>query len=429
MLRHLLIAFVLLLAAPLPARAQDMRFGGMSLVLPAVGSGWVRTAADATGLTFRKDLPPPANARAGGSALMVILAPRPTGGTAFAEAFAGFARLEALPDGPPLQTRSGFTVNGHPMLWVQRCCRARNRVYAEAHFIGIDSPRGAVFLMLVMIGTRAEDTAPLEAEFVALVRSLRPAPGDRVLDFAQAPGGSGLEGAYTALRTGLRPNVFGGVDFFSENEVMLFGRGGVYARAVPPGGQDLAAFCRERPRECGFYRIARDALLTEDVMNGYGMLEREERPLTRGSAELGIGTQRWRPVVPFPAAARLDGSWRYLHASSGQGAFSSGGVTVERVLTLTPDGRFTRTGFAGFSGSNEAGGARTSIVTGSRRPATSGSYRLEGLQLVLAGEDGRTETLSVFRPDPGSDGLLVIDGSNYLRRDATPPATGKAGRP
>lgn len=421
----LLPVLALLLAMRLPAAAEETDFAGMRFAAPPAAAGWVRIAADATGLTFRKDLPPPANARSGGSALLAVFAPRALGGASFADAFAGFTRLEALPDGRPLQTRAGITVNGHPVTWVQRCCRARNRVYAEAHFIGIDSPRGAVFLMLVMIGTRAEDTSPLEAEFAATVRSLRPAPGDRVLDFAPAAGGAGLEGAYTALETGLRPNAFGGLDFHAENEVMLFGPGGIYATAVPPGGRDLPAFCRERPRACGLYRLAAGRLVTEKVMNDFGMLQREERPLSASGRDLMLGGRRWRRVVPFPAGTRLDGSWRYLFASSGQGAFSSGGVTVERVLTLTPDGRFTRTGFAGFSGSSEAGGTRTSIVTGSRRPVTSGRYRLEGLQLVLEGEEGGSETLSVFRPDPGSDRLLVIDGDNYLRRDAAPAAAGK----
>lgn len=426
--RLLPIALALVLAAVVPARAQDTALGGMSFLLPAEGAGWLRTAGDATGLTLRKDLPPLATGRSGGSALIVIRAPRTLGGASFAEAFAGFTRLEALPDGRPLQTRSGVTVNGHTIAWVQRCCRARNGVYADAHFIGIDSPRGAVFAMLVTIGTRREDSGPLKADFAALVRSLRPAPGDRRLDFAPAPGDAGLEGAYTSLETGLRPNTFGGVDFYSENNVMLFGRGGVYARAVPPGGRDLAGYCREHPGDCGFYRLSRGGIVMEDVQNEYGMLQREEEPLARGTAELSIGEQRWRRVMPFPSGMRLDGSWRYFSASSGQGASSSGGVTVERVLTLTPDGRFTRTGFAGFSGSSEAGGTRTSVVTSNRRPVASGSYRLDGLQLQLAGEDGRSETLSVFRPDPGSDRLLVIDGDNYLRRSGAPPPSDKGPR-
>jgi hypothetical protein len=61
------IALALVLAALLPARAQDTALGGMSFLLPAEGAGWLRTAGDATGLTLRKDLPPLATGRSGGS--------------------------------------------------------------------------------------------------------------------------------------------------------------------------------------------------------------------------------------------------------------------------------------------------------------------------------------------------------------------------
>lgn len=44
-------------------------------------------------------------------------------------------------------------------------------------------------------------------------------------------------------------------------------------------------------------------------------------------------------------------------------------------------------------------------------------YELSGHVLTLRGEDGSEERLSIFRGDPGSEGLLVIQGSNYLRRE------------
>ena len=45
----------------------------------------------------------------------------------------------------------------------------------------------------------------------------------------------------------------------------------------------------------------------------------------------------------------------------------------------------------------------------------------QGYRLVLRGDDGTEQALSLFRPG-GQDGnkLLVIDGDNYLRRDAAP---------
>jgi hypothetical protein len=35
----------------------------------------------------------------------------------------------------------------------------------------------------------------------------------------------------------------------------------------------------------------------------------------------------------------------------------------------------------------------------------------------LTDADGRTESMSIFEPDKASDGLLVINGNNYLKDD------------
>ena len=256
-----------------------------------------------------------------------------------------------------LQTRTGVTVNGHPMLWVQRCCRARNGIYAEAHFVDIENPRGAVFLMLVMVGTRRKDTGSLEAEFAAVVRTVRPSPADHVLDFAAMSGDAGLEGAWITLATRLRPNTSGGIDLFADKRSHAVRPRRHFRPRRSARQAGAGCFLRREAARMRLLSLAHGSIVVEKVANDHGMLEREERPLTCSATELGIGTQRWRPVVPLAVGSRLDGSWRHLFASAGQGAFSSGGVTVKRVLTLTPNGRFTRTGFAGFSGSNEAGGA------------------------------------------------------------------------
>lgn len=407
-----------MITAIVPAAAQGGDLAGMQFTLP---EGWSRTPSSEGALTLRRNLP------AGGSALIAIAAPRPLAGTSFDDAFSAFTRLSSFPEGRPLTTRRGVTVNGHPMMRIQRCCRTTNRQYGEAHFIGIDSPRGAVFLTLVMIGMRREETTPLEAEFDALARSLRPSPTDRALDFKPTPGVDGIEGAYTTLSSGIRPNVFGGTDFYAETELMLFEPGGLYARAVPTGEADLSTFCRRQPRSCGFWRLTggpSPMLVTQSVRSDDGMIEQRERPFSRDGEALVIGRERWRAVQPFSAGARLDGHWRYFYASSGQTAFTIGGVSGERLLTLSPDGRFIRSGYAGMSSSTEAGGTRTGVVSGQRRPVIAGTYWLEGYRLTLTAEDGQMETLSILRPD-GSDRILVINGSNYLRRDAAPPRPAK----
>ncbi|KFC68252.1 hypothetical protein FF80_01976 [Devosia sp. LC5] len=96
---------------------------------------------------------------------------------------------------------------------------------------------------------------------------------------------------------------------------------------------------------------------------------------------------------------------------------SSGSVSSERILILSPDGRFSQTGSSGYMSSFEGAGAGTGVAGGNTAPLESGTYRVEDYQLLLAGEDGRTETLSLFLPEPDSDDLLVIGGNNYLKED------------
>lgn len=155
-----------------------------------------------------------------------------------------------------------------------------------------------------------------------------------------------------------------------------------------------------------------------DVGARFGIVEVEEKPLARDGEDLRIGDDLHRRVPPLPRGTAFEGTWRYLFASSGNGAFNSGSVSVERVLTLTRDGRFRRTGFAGVTSTVEGAGGTTGVTAGRQRPMESGRYEAGGYALELVGEDGRRERLSLFRPDRNSDGLLIIGGGNYLRREA-----------
>ncbi|OWV72672.1 hypothetical protein ATY76_07610 [Rhizobium sp. R339] len=57
------------------------------------------------------------------------------------------------------------------------------------------------------------------------------------------------------------------------------------------------------------------------------------------------------------------------------------------------------------------------MTVSGERPGSSGRYRLSGYRLDLTDAAGKTESLSIFAPDKGSDGLLVINGQNYLKDD------------
>jgi hypothetical protein len=98
-------------------------------------------------------------------------------------------------------------------------------------------------------------------------------------------------------------------------------------------------------------------------------------------------------------------------------ATSSGSVASSNTLTLRNNGTFERSRWSGASMTNEIGESRTGVTASGDRPGSSGRYRLSGYRLDLTDATGKTESLSIFEPDRGSDGLLVINGNNYLKDD------------
>jgi hypothetical protein len=249
------------------------------------------------------------------------------------------------------------------------------------------------------------------------VHSLRPTPDDRPFELVAPEDGGGLDGVYTHLDTGLRPNTFGGMDFHARSRVMLFDSSGLYSRRIPRGDGGIRTHCKAHPTDCGTYRLTAGGsagIELTKVLNGFGVLKTDSKPFERTDKTLKIGKAKYRPVPPLPRGARFDGVWRYSFASSGSG----GSVSAERTLTLTRDGRFIRTGWAGATSSNESADSRSTVTTSSGRQVDRGRYEIDGFRLVLTGEDGRSETSTIFRPDGESDGLLIINGANYLKRKA-----------
>ncbi|TAV66664.1 hypothetical protein [Rhizobium leguminosarum] len=77
-----------------------------------------------------------------------------------------------------------------------------------------------------------------------------------------------------------------------------------------------------------------------------------------------------------------------------------------------------------FAGPADIGGLTVTLpdpASGWRKagkgPGTSERYKLSGYRLDLTDTNGKTESMSIFEPDKGFDGLLVINGSNYLKDD------------
>ncbi|WBV45129.1 hypothetical protein [Pseudoroseomonas cervicalis] len=401
---------------PAAAAQPPLRYEGSLFDLP---EGW-GPLPNATGPNYivQRSFAGDARGRGRGAALIQIAPPVTAPASQLDAIFTQATRsIPELAEERPTLRREGETVNGHRIRYDTRCCGRRNGASLASETVGIATDRTIHVLALVTVNLRGDDRQAAEADFDALVRSFRPTEADRAFSLQAPQGGGGLQGVYTHLDTGLRPNAFGGLDFYADSEVLVFDPAGLFSTSLPPGGRDMAAHCREAPGDCGTYRLADGRIELRETHSRFGLIEVEQESLAREGQDLRIGDTLHRFVPPLPADTRLEGRWRYFYGSAGSTAFSSGSVAVERLLTLTRDGRFQRSGFAGFSGSSDTGGGSSGVTVGSQRPAGQGRYRIEGYSLTLTGDDGRQEVFSLFMPDKDSDGVLTIDGSNYLKRD------------
>lgn len=399
-----------------PAEPPPLRYEGSLFQLPP---GW-GPIPNATGPNYmvQRNFPGDARGRGRGGAIIQIAPPVAAPAERLDAVFEQATRsLPELADKRPTLRREGETVNGHRMRYDTRCCGTRNGASLANETVAIATGRAIHVLMLVTVNLRGDDRRAAEADFDALVRSFRPTEADRPFGLQPVPGGGGLQGVYTHLDTGLRPNAFGGLDFYAESEVLVLDPSGLFSDTLPNGGRDLAAHCRETPRDCGTYRLAGGQLERRQTGSRFGLIEIERDSLAREGRDLRIGDTLHRFVPPLPADTRLEGRWRYFYGSAGSTAFSSGSVAVERHLLLTRDGRFQRSGFTGASSSSDMGGGSSGVTVGSQRPAGQGRYRIEGYTLTLTGDDGQRQVFSLFMPERDSDAVLTIDGSNYLKRD------------
>ena len=346
-----------------------------------------------------------------GLAMILVTAPKPAG-AAFDDAFTTFAgNLQVLRGERPWGKGGGVTVNGHRIRWQHQCCGKGDATVA-AWTVGVESPAGHSFLQLVTINVPSDDGKALRDIFEAVVRSLRPTATDRA--FALIPPGTGdLDGLYSHLDTGLRPNALGGINFYSEQDPVLFDRSGLFSRTLP-AAEALAAACQRKPVGCGTYALGASGMVEmTEVQDGFGTLQALQGQVERDGA-IKVGNKLYSRVPPL--AGPLQGTWNSTFAQSGTIATGSTSVYSSRDLSFMRDGRFSRTGSSGFSSTTTMGDSTTGVSGGSERPDEGGTYRLSGYTLVLTQRDGRSETLSLFAPDPGSDGLLVINGSNYLKQ-------------
>jgi hypothetical protein len=119
-----------------------------------------------------------------------------------------------------------------------------------------------------------------------------------------------------------------------------------------------------------------------------------------------------RTYPGLPAGFVLEGRFRQL---AGTGNVATGGgdsVATWREFEFARDGRVTRRGGAGASVA--AGGA--SVVTSAKSGARTGRWRIDGLDLHLAWDDGGHDTLLLVTDPADPKSALWLDGEGYVRR-------------
>lgn len=417
----MLLPFLLIFLGQItPTHAEELDIKGVKVPLPE-GREWVReTGRNGTTLQRKWEISEAEDRHEPAVAMIQILPLAESDG--FADNFKMVTGIfPELKEEDPYVESEGKTVNGYDMRMDYRCCAYRQDVRINATTVGIGDGNRQFFAVLIGMNLDDEDEDWAEAEFETMMRNVRMRDGDKPFELTPPSGAGGLEGAYTTLTNQLMPNIYGGLDFTSESEVLVFDKSGLYADQIPSG--TMPEHCTANPTDCGTYVLNGGGLFSgpksitmSAVSNSYGILETDEHSFGRDGNNLVIDEAEYRMLDPMPSGTPFEGKWRYFFASSGTTATSSGGISVERMLTLNKDGTFTRTGGSSLMSSMEVGSTSTTVAGGNERPLEKGTYRTEGYHLILAG-NGREERLSIFMPDKGSDEILVIDGNNYLKED------------
>ncbi|PDT11365.1 hypothetical protein [Rhizobium sp. M1] len=419
---ELVVVLLCLFSCP-QAFAAPADIGGLTVTLPDAASGW-RKAGKGDLFMLQKDFADTGDDKRG-SALIQISKPLAGGRNSLPAGVKTFvATLPDMAKEDILIKYYGVTINGHDIRVEERCCVQQKNVSISQIVVGIANDERQAYLQLVLLNLGGDRSQSAEAAFEALVRSVKLDPSDKDFDLIPASDDGGLDGVFTHLDTGVRPNLFGGVDFYSDSEITMFDPKGLFSTELPKGGRSMTEHCTENPSDCGLYKLtgggffsSAGSIETRSVTSAYGTIEIETKPFSKKGDDLVIDEDEYRAVPPFEDGATLDGEWVYNFASSGMTATSSGSVASSNTLTLRNNGTFERCRWSGASMTNEIGESRTGVTASGDRPGSSGRYRLSGYRLDLTDATGKTESLSIFEPDKGSDGLLVINGNNYLKDD------------
>lgn len=399
------------------AGAEEITINGAVLDLPA---GWTKQSGDASAHMFTRAFPRDADGGLKFAAMLQVIGPSRESPDSLEQNFKSLPKLlPALPEDDPLTSAKGVTINNHKIMMEKRCCDRINGVMTQLYTVGVASQARQVHLLFVMMGDSDDDEKVAEKEFEDIVRTMRLEPADKPFVIAPRSGDGGLDGVFTRLESGLRINPFGGMDYYSESYVTQFDKSGIYSDEIPPDGQTIAEYCVKTPDECGLYAMkgggwfAGPRQIEMLDFDRYGIAEVDLYDYEAGDDGMNINGKVYSRIPPFESGKRFDGVWRYTFAQVGNQAYYSGSVVVERVLRLKKDGTFERSGFTGVTSQTPDVG----VTTSSETPATTGTYSVNGYTLQLKPDGTAPESFSIYAPDVASDGLLIINGSNYLKQD------------
>lgn len=414
------LASVLFAFAAAPAFTAPIVVDGIAVDLPPDSTGWSQESGSGGNVLLQRDMVDEDGER---SAALVQIGGRITQGSFESNLAIMLQTVPELAEEDTMLEADGVTPAGYRVAMRDVCCGYRDDISLSSVVVGYELPdRSQRFLMLLTMNMSSDQREIAEADFAYMVRSFRTADMPARAQLTPQNGDGGLEGVYSTLRTGLALNPFGGMDFQADSLIMAFDKSGLFSTVIPPSGRSIAEHCAAEPGDCGTYRIEGGGLFggpqkitIRNVETDYAVLETEELEFGRDGETLKLGSDDYRHIPPLSGDTRFEGSWRYFWAQTGSGAFSSNSVSVERVLEMGKDGRFTMQGWSGFSSSNDMGTGEVSTAGGSERPVESGRYEVDAYALRLIGDDGKIVTMSLFAPDVGSDGLLVLNGNNYIK--------------
>jgi hypothetical protein len=250
---------------------------------------------------------------------------------------------------------------------------------------------------------------------------LRGEAGSRAWSPLSPPAPAPFEGLWWGTQLRNQLNLYGGMDLIADRGYIALYRSGFAYRDLPPRGMvevpDPAVLCKGNQRtSCGTYRVTPDSLIfswfAEEGLVEYDAVPRPDRGPTLGGF-VHNGKQMAR-LNALPAGFRLDGEYTTTFAQSGP----AGSIATSTSITFHPDGRYSSTGFVGFSGGGDLAGDRSPTVAGtSTRGVTTGTYEIRGFQLMLRPQQGpqRLATIVIESPEERPISAVFIDDSYYRR--------------